>query len=162
MSAAEWRLITTARKPRLNLRRTTTRKNSPTMSFTSIKTVSDDEDVPHPTDYSGIGTLFVGLSRDFGNNVQDEIETVVEDLTPLRLLLDDLSRSTRLHDLRESIHAKNYRRVLPTTRWRTPRENYHDVQFSGSDFLWKSEVKAKYYLGTFARKPICMPHRKRM
>ncbi|MCV5540348.1 hypothetical protein OFN30_33975, partial [Escherichia coli] len=48
-------------------------------------------------------------------NIQDEIETVVEDLTPMEIDEDDPQVVRELADLRETITAKNY------------REYYHDA-----------------------------------
>jgi arginine decarboxylase len=55
--------------------------------------------------------------------VQDEIETVVEDLTPLTLNEDDPQVVKELYDLRESITAKNY------------REYYHDALENREDLF---------------------------
>jgi arginine decarboxylase len=80
-----------------------------------IKTVCDDEDVPHPTIIQESGRYLSAYHAILVTNVQDEIETVVEDLTPLTLDEDDPQVVKELHDLRESITAKNY------------REYYHDA-----------------------------------
>jgi arginine decarboxylase len=48
-------------------------------------------------------------------NIQDEIETVVEDITPIEIDDDDPQVVTELGDLRETIGPKNY------------REYYHDA-----------------------------------
>jgi arginine decarboxylase len=80
-----------------------------------IKTVCEDEDVPHPTIIQESGRYLSAYHAILVTNVQDEIETVVEDLTPLTLDEDDPQVVKELHDLRESISAKNY------------REYYHDA-----------------------------------
>ena len=80
-----------------------------------IKTVCDDEDVPHPTIIQESGRYLTAYHAILVTNVQDEIETVVEDLTPLTLDEDDPQVVKELHDLRKSITAKNY------------REYYHDA-----------------------------------
>ena len=80
-----------------------------------IKTVCDDENVPHPTIIQESGRYLSAYHAILVTNVQDEIETVVEDLTPLTIDGDDPQVVKELHDLRESITAKNY------------REYYHDA-----------------------------------
>ena len=80
-----------------------------------IKTVCDDEDVPHPTIIQESGRYLTAYHAILVTNVQDEIETVVEDLTPLTMDEDDPQVVKELHDLRKSITAKNY------------REYYHDA-----------------------------------
>lgn len=81
----------------------------------SIKMVCDDEDVPHPTLIQESGRYLTAYHAILVTNIQDEIETVVEDLTPLTLDEDDPQVVKELHDLRESINGKNY------------REYYHDA-----------------------------------
>jgi arginine decarboxylase len=73
-----------------------------------IKTVCDDEDVPHPTIIQESGRYLSAYHAILVTNVQDEIETVVEDLTQLTITVDDPPVIRELHDLRESINAKNY------------------------------------------------------
>ncbi len=80
-----------------------------------IKTVCDDENVPHPTIIQESGRYLSAYHAILVTNVQDEIETVVEDLTPLTLDADDPQIVRELFDLRETINAKNY------------REYYHDA-----------------------------------
>ncbi len=80
-----------------------------------IKTVCDDEAVPHPTIIQESGRYLSAYHAILVTNVQDEIETVVEDLTPLTISEDDPQVVKELHDLRSSITAKNY------------REYYHDA-----------------------------------
>ncbi len=73
-----------------------------------IKTVCDDEDVPHPTIIQESGRYLSAYHAILVTNIQDEIETVVEDLTPLTITADDPPVVRELHDLRESINGKNY------------------------------------------------------
>jgi len=80
-----------------------------------IKTVCDDENVPHPTIIQESGRYLSAYHAILVTNVQDEIETVVEDLTPLEVSKEDPPVVRELHDLRETINAKNY------------REYYHDA-----------------------------------
>lgn len=80
-----------------------------------IKTVCDDENVPHPTIIQESGRYLSAYHAMLVTNVQDEIETVVEDLTPMAVEPDDPPVVRELYDLRETINAKNY------------REYYHDA-----------------------------------
>ncbi|MGH9820465.1 MAG: biosynthetic arginine decarboxylase, partial [Pyrinomonadaceae bacterium] len=80
-----------------------------------IKMVCDDENVPHPTIIQESGRYLSAYHAILVTNVQDEIETVVEDLTPMVLDDDDPQVVRELYDLRETITAKNY------------REYYHDA-----------------------------------
>ncbi len=80
-----------------------------------IKTVCDDENVPHPTIIQESGRYLSAYHAILVTNVQDEIETVVEDITPMEVAKDDPQVIRELHDLRETINAKNY------------REYYHDA-----------------------------------
>mgnify|MGYP001396284034 CR=1 FL=1 len=80
-----------------------------------IKTVCDDENVPHPTIIQESGRFLTAYHAVLVTNVQDEIETVVEDLTPMTVDEDDPQVVKELYDLRESINGKNY------------REYYHDA-----------------------------------
>ncbi len=80
-----------------------------------IKTVCDDENVEHPTIIQESGRYLAAYHAILVANVQDEIETVVEDLTPMILDEDDPQVVKELYDLRESINAKNH------------REYYHDA-----------------------------------
>lgn len=81
-----------------------------------IKTVCDDEDVPHPTIIQESGRYLSAYHAILVTNIQDEIETVVEDTaTPIVLDEDDPQVVKELFDLRETINGKNY------------REYYHDA-----------------------------------
>jgi len=79
-----------------------------------IKGVCDDENVPHPTIIQESGRYLSAYHAILVTNIQDEIETVVEDLTPMKIKTDDPQVVRELYDLRETITAKNY------------REYYHD------------------------------------
>ncbi len=80
-----------------------------------IKTVCDDENVPHPTIIQESGRYLTAYHAILVTNIQDEIETVVEDLSPMVIDEDDPQVVKELYDLRESINGKNY------------REYYHDA-----------------------------------
>ena len=80
-----------------------------------IKTVCDDENVPHPTIIQESGRYLSAYHAILVTNIQDEIETVVEDLTPMAVKDDDPQVVRELADLRETINGKNY------------REYYHDA-----------------------------------
>ncbi|HYJ91504.1 MAG TPA: biosynthetic arginine decarboxylase [Pyrinomonadaceae bacterium] len=80
-----------------------------------IKTVCDDENVPHPTIIQESGRYLSAYHAILVTNIQDEIETVVEDITPMKMETDDPQVVRELYDLRETISAKNY------------REYYHDA-----------------------------------
>ena len=80
-----------------------------------IKTVCDDENVPHPTIIQESGRYLSAYHAILVTNIQDEIETVVDSKIPLTLNADDPPTVKELHDLRETINAKNY------------REYYHDA-----------------------------------
>jgi arginine decarboxylase len=81
----------------------------------TIKQVCDDENVPHPTIIQESGRFLSAYHALIITNVQDEIETVVEDITPIEIDDDDPQVVTELGELRESITVKNY------------REYYHDA-----------------------------------
>lgn len=80
-----------------------------------IKTVCDDENVPHPTIIQESGRYLSAYHAILVTNVLDEIETVVEDIQPMVVDGDDPQVVRELHDLRETINGKNY------------REYYHDA-----------------------------------
>jgi arginine decarboxylase len=81
----------------------------------TIKQVCDDENVPHPTIIQESGRFLAAYHAILVTNVLDEIETVVEDITPIAIDEDDPQVVIELGDLRESITVKNY------------REYYHDA-----------------------------------
>ena len=80
-----------------------------------IKTVCDDENVPHPTIIQESGRFLSAYHAMLVTNIQDEIETVVEDLTPMDVKADDPQVVRELYDLNDTINGKNY------------REYYHDA-----------------------------------
>ncbi len=80
-----------------------------------IKQVCDDENVPHPTIVQECGRFMSAYHAILVTNIQDEIETIVEDLTPLEVDGDDPQVVKELFDLRETINVKNH------------REYYHDA-----------------------------------
>ncbi|MEJ7616459.1 MAG: biosynthetic arginine decarboxylase [Pyrinomonadaceae bacterium] len=80
-----------------------------------IKQVCDDENVPHPTIIQESGRYLAAYHAILVTNVQDEIETVVEDNQPIEIDEDDPQVVVELGDLRETITVKNY------------REYYHDA-----------------------------------
>ena len=81
----------------------------------TIKQVCDHENVPHPTVIQESGRYLSAYHAILVTNVQEEIETVVEDITPIEIEADDPQVVTELGDLRREISIKNY------------REYYHDA-----------------------------------
>ncbi|MGH9942768.1 MAG: biosynthetic arginine decarboxylase [Pyrinomonadaceae bacterium] len=81
----------------------------------TIKQVLDDENVPHPTVIQESGRYISAYHALLVTNVQEEIETVVEDITPIAIDEADPQVITELGDLRATITVKNY------------REYYHDA-----------------------------------
>ncbi|MGA9997239.1 MAG: biosynthetic arginine decarboxylase [Pyrinomonadaceae bacterium] len=81
----------------------------------TIKQVCDDENVPHPTIIQESGRFLAAYHALIVTNVVDEIETVVEDITPIEIDEDDPQVVTELGELRSSVTVKNY------------REYYHDA-----------------------------------
>jgi arginine decarboxylase len=81
----------------------------------TIMQVCDDENVPHPTIIQESGRFLAAYHAILVTNVQDEIETIVEDITPIEINEDDPQVVVELGDLRETISVKNY------------REYYHDA-----------------------------------
>jgi arginine decarboxylase len=81
-----------------------------------IKNVCDDENVPHPTIIQECGRFMSAYHAILVTNIQDEIETVVEDINdPITVDVDDPQVVKELFDLRETINGKNY------------QEYYHDA-----------------------------------
>jgi arginine decarboxylase len=81
----------------------------------TIKQVCEDENVPHPTIIQESGRYLSAYHAILVTNVLEEIETVVEDITPIEIDEDDPQVVIELGDLRETISIKNY------------REYYHDA-----------------------------------
>jgi arginine decarboxylase len=81
-----------------------------------IKMVCDDEDVPHPTIIQESGRFLSAYHAMLITNIQDEIETVVEDINkPITLEIDDPQVVKEFFGMRESVNFKNY------------QEYYHDA-----------------------------------
>ena len=81
----------------------------------TIMQVCDDENVPHPMIIQESGRYLSAYHAILITNVQDEIETIVEDITPIEIDEDDPQVVVELGDLRETVSVKNY------------REYYHDA-----------------------------------
>ncbi|MBC7795407.1 MAG: biosynthetic arginine decarboxylase [Pyrinomonadaceae bacterium] len=82
----------------------------------TIKNVCDDENVPHPTLIQESGRFLSAYHAILVTNVQDEIETVVDDVaSPIESEDDDPQTVKELFDLRETITPKNH------------QEYYHDA-----------------------------------
>jgi arginine decarboxylase len=81
----------------------------------TIKQVCDDENVPHPTIIQESGRFLSAYHAILVTNILEEIETVVEDITPIEIDEDDPQVVIELGDLRETVTIKNY------------REYYHDA-----------------------------------
>ncbi len=81
----------------------------------TIKQVCDDENVPHPTIIQESGRFLSAYHAILVTNVLEEIETVVEDITPIEIDEDDPQVVIELGELREAISIKNH------------REYYHDA-----------------------------------
>ncbi len=81
----------------------------------TIKQVCDDENVPHPTIIQESGRFLSAYHAILVTNVLEEIETVVEPITPFEIEADDPQIVIELGDLRATISIKNY------------REYYHDA-----------------------------------
>ena len=75
----------------------------------TIKQVCDDENVPNPTIIQESGRFLSAYHAILVTNVLEEIETVVEDITPIEIEEDDPQVVIELGDLRETITIKNYR-----------------------------------------------------
>jgi arginine decarboxylase len=81
----------------------------------TIKQVCDDENVPHPTVIQESGRYISAYHAVLVTNIQEEIETEVDEITPMEIDDDDPQVVTELGELRETIGPKNY------------REYYHDA-----------------------------------
>ncbi len=81
----------------------------------TIMQVCDDENVPHPTIIQESGRYLSAYHAILVTNVLSEIETEVEEITPIEIDEDDPQVVVELGDLRETITVKNY------------REFYHDA-----------------------------------
>ena len=81
----------------------------------TIKQVCDDENAPHPHIIQESGRFLTAYHAIVVTNVLEEIETVVEDITPMKLGEDAPQTVVELYDLRKTITIKNH------------REYYHDA-----------------------------------
>ncbi|HEU4597539.1 MAG TPA: biosynthetic arginine decarboxylase [Pyrinomonadaceae bacterium] len=81
----------------------------------TIMQVCDDENVPHPTIIQESGRYLSAYHAILVTNVLSEIETEVEEITPIEIEENDPQVVVELGDLRETITVKNY------------REFYHDA-----------------------------------
>jgi len=70
--------------------------------------VCDDEHVPHPNLITECGRVLAAYHEMLITNIQDEIETVVEEVTPLESHEDDPQVLNELSDLDRTISVKNY------------------------------------------------------
>jgi arginine decarboxylase len=73
-----------------------------------VQLICDDENVPHPHIVTESGRVLTAYHAMLVTNVQDEIETVVEEVTPLALRPDDPQVIVELDDLNRNINVKNY------------------------------------------------------
>ncbi|HYN85613.1 MAG TPA: biosynthetic arginine decarboxylase [Pyrinomonadaceae bacterium] len=81
----------------------------------TIMQVCDDENVPHPTIIQESGRYLSAYHAVLVTNIQDEIETEVEEITPIEVDENDPQVVHELGDLRDHVGPKNY------------REYYHDA-----------------------------------
>ncbi len=81
----------------------------------TIKTVCDEEDVPEPSIVTESGRIVAAFHAVVVTNIQDEIETVLDDISAVTTDEDDPQVVIELKDLVENINSKNY------------REYYHDA-----------------------------------
>ncbi|MCS6885391.1 MAG: biosynthetic arginine decarboxylase [Acidobacteriota bacterium] len=81
----------------------------------TIKSVCDEEDVPEPTIVTESGRILAAFHAMIVTNIQDEIETVLDDISAVTTNEDDPQVVIELKDLVENINSKNY------------REYYHDA-----------------------------------
>ena len=92
-----------------------------------IKTVCDDENVPHPTIIQESGRYLSAYHAIFVTNVQDEIETVVEDITPMEIDAGRSAGRSRVARPSRNDQRKELSRVL-SRRARESGRAIHDVQ----------------------------------
>lgn len=81
----------------------------------TIKTVCDEEDMPEPAIVTESGRIVAAFHALLVTNIQDEIETVLDDISKVTVTEDDPQVVIELKDLVENINSKNY------------REYYHDA-----------------------------------
>lgn len=95
----------------------------------TIKSVCDDEHVPHPHLVTESGRVMTAYHAVFITSIRDEIETFADDGPAVEVTDDDPQVITELHELFESINSKNY------------REYYHDA------LDHKDELHTQFNLG---------------
>jgi len=81
----------------------------------TIKIVCDEEDVPEPTIITESGRIVAAFHAVIITNIQDEIETVLDDISKVTTNDDDPQVVIELKDLMENVSSKNH------------REYYHDA-----------------------------------
>ncbi|MEW6737758.1 MAG: biosynthetic arginine decarboxylase, partial [Acidobacteriota bacterium] len=81
----------------------------------TIKNVCEEEDVPEPTIVTESGRIVAAFHAMIITNIQDEIETVLDDISKVTTATDDPQVVIELKDLVDNINSKNY------------REYYHDA-----------------------------------
>jgi arginine decarboxylase len=140
-------------RPRLIPPQLHCRRNSQTTLSIPSNKFATTRNVPHPTIIQESGRFLAAYHAILITNVQDEIETVVEDITPIEIDDDDPQVVTELGDLRSSITVKNY------------REYYHDALehreelFTLFNLGWyhlRIARRAKFCSGTSANARISM------
>jgi arginine decarboxylase len=81
----------------------------------TVASICDDENVPEPTIITESGRVLTAYHSTLIMNVQDEIETVIDEIAPGEVDEDDPQVVIELRDLRDNVNVKNY------------REYYHDA-----------------------------------
>ena len=94
-----------------------------------IKSVCDDENVPHPNLVTESGRFMTAYHTVFITSIRDEIETFAEDKAEVTIDADDPQVITELKDLCDGINGKNY------------AEYYHDA------LEHKDELHTQFNLG---------------
>lgn len=77
----------------------------------TIKTVCDDEKVPHPHLVTESGRVMTAYHTLLVTSVRDEIETFADDIPAVAVDDDDAQVIFELKSLREEVNSKNYREV---------------------------------------------------
>lgn len=80
-----------------------------------VASICQDEHVPEPTIITESGRILTAYHAMLIINVQDEIETVIDEIARTDVDQDDPQAVIELHDIRDTINVKNY------------REYYHDA-----------------------------------
>jgi arginine decarboxylase len=94
-----------------------------------IRSVCDEENVPHPNLVTESGRFMTAYHTVFITSIRDEIETFAEDQAEVTIDSDDPQVITELKDLCDSINGKNY------------AEYYHDA------LEHKDELHTQFNLG---------------